>query len=84
MPAFKSDLARSETFEELLERVRSLPPMTDDQRAKQAMSFAYGNLACSTHHKPVRAAFAAVARRYGWSGERFERWAADKEWATLE
>jgi len=75
-----SDLKVSDEFEAVLEKVRALPPMTPRQREEQALGWAYGNLACSTNHKPVRAAFEATALDRGWTTEQFERWAADKEW----
>lgn len=57
--------------------------MTRDQEEAQALDFAYGNLACSTNHRPMRAAFADVARdRYGWTDQRFAAWAAGKKWWT--
>lgn len=46
----------------------------------QRLSFAYGNLACSTNHRPVRAAFEEVALGMGVSPEDFAAWAADREW----
>lgn len=68
------------TYEELVEEARKLPPMTRDQRDEQALCFAYGNLACSTNHKPSRAAFWASAEKMEWSRERFEVWAAGRKW----
>jgi hypothetical protein len=73
----------SDPLDDLLARARALPPMTDDERAEQQLDFTYGNLALSTHHKPVKAAFAAASRRFGWSEERFELWAAGRAWRTL-
>lgn len=64
----------------LLARVRELPPMTPDERVEQGFSFAYGNLACTTNHKPNRAAFRTLALEEGWTEERFNTWASDKEW----
>ena len=68
------------TFEELLAEVRKLLPMTKDERDEQAMSFAYGNLACTTNHKPTRRAFEALSAGKGWSKERFDAWANKREW----
>ncbi len=70
-------------LDELMGQARALPPMTADQSVEQRLDFSYGNLACSTNHKPVKAAFAAISRRFGWSELRFERWAAGKQWRTL-
>jgi hypothetical protein len=67
-------------FAELLEKVRKLPPMTPDEKFAQRLDFAYGNLACSTNHKPTREAFAELAKGYGWSFQRFAVWAEGKEW----
>jgi hypothetical protein len=75
-----SDLKVSDALEALLEKVRALPPMTPRQREEQALDWTYGNLACSTNHKPARLAFAKVALSRGWTPEGFEAWAADKEW----
>ena len=69
-----------ETLEDLLEKVRALPPMTVRQREEQSFGFAYGNLACTTNHKPTRSAFRALAAQRGWTEAEFEAWAKDKEW----
>jgi len=66
----------------LLEAARRLPPMTAEERALQALNFAYGNLACTTNHKPARGAFRRMTADLGWPEERFAQWADDKEWAT--
>lgn len=65
---------------DLIEKVRNLPPMTRKQRRLQSLNWAYGNLACSTNHKPTRAAFAKLFRKDGFSYAEFAEWAADKEW----
>lgn len=71
----------SEELARLLEAARKLPPMTRDQRDEQTLCFAYGNLACTTNHKPSRAAFRVIAMRdMKWDRERFEAWASTKEW----
>ena len=77
------DPEKMDRLEELLEEARRLPPMTDEQREEQRLDFAYGNLACSTNHKPVLEAFWAVASGRGWTRERFAKWAAGREWRTL-
>ncbi len=50
--------------------------------ALQAIDFAYGNLACSTRHKPVREAFRRMALERGIPEERFEVWAVGKDWGV--
>jgi hypothetical protein len=67
-------------YQALLAKVKALPPMTPDERVAQALSFAYGNLACSTNHKPERRAFRAIALERGWTEERFNEWAAQHHW----
>lgn len=63
-------------LQELLDRARQLPPATTEEQHERAMSFAYGNLAMTTKHKPSRAAFEKLAAyRYGWSAEKFKAWA---------
>jgi hypothetical protein len=69
-------------LEELMALARRLPPMSPRAREEQALDFAYGNLAASTHHKPTREAFADLARARGWTDERFERWALGRAWRT--
>ena len=53
--------------------------MTPEEKQLQGLDFAYGNLACSSSHKPQREAFQKVA-----SGKipdkAFDAWAADKTW----
>jgi predicted HAD superfamily Cof-like phosphohydrolase len=71
------------TYDSLKARVRSLPPMTDTQRAEQRLDFAYGNLAIDG--KASRTAFKILATTtvdggLGWTPEQFEAWAADKKW----
>ena len=47
----------------------------------QLLSFAYGNLAMTTNHKPTRAAFRRVAlETVGVSEQEFEEWADQREW----
>lgn len=45
---------RQTSYEDLLEKARNLPPMTEAQKEEQRRSFAYGNLACSTNHRVSR------------------------------
>ena len=74
------DLTKQEYIEFLVEESRKLPLMTEDQIQDQGMDFAYGNLACSTNHKPTREGFASLAKELGWTDERFAEWAAKREW----
>jgi hypothetical protein len=60
--------------------LRDLPQMTDEQKQEQAFDFTYGNLACTSNHRPKLAIFAAIAKERGWSDERFAKWSAQKEW----
>ncbi len=67
-------------LDDLIERVRLLPPPTKREREAQALSFAYGNLAASTRHLPCRRSFAQLAAdRYGWTSEDFETWADKRD-----
>jgi hypothetical protein len=54
--------------------------MTIQQQRAQALSFAYGNLAASAHHKPNVFAFWQVAQNDGWGKDDFEAWASEREW----
>jgi hypothetical protein len=73
--------AQYEDFDELVTRVRELPEPAKKQREAQTLCFAYGNLACSTNHKPSRAAFKQLAlERYGWTKEEFDVWADQRRW----
>jgi len=64
----------------LVEAARKLPPPTRDQLDEWSLAFSYDNLACTMNHKPRRDAFKQVATRMGWSEERFDKWAAEREW----
>lgn len=75
------DLECDAAFKDLLEKVRALPEMTPREREVQSFSFAYGNLACTTNHKPTLSAFMALAWKRGWTPAQFEEWAKDKEWS---
>lgn len=70
------------TLDELLEHTRLLVAEHggDYVQPMQAIDWAYGNLACSTNHKPVRECFLKLALERGVSQGEFDRWAADKEW----
>ena len=79
--------ARRESLESLRERaadlraqVAALPPMTEAERRAQAIDFAYGNLACTTRHKPDRETFRALALSKGFDEAWFEAWAAARTW----
>ena len=54
----------TKTLEALLEKVRSLPPKTPEEREEQARSFAFGNLAID-RPELTRAEIDATARRMG-------------------
>jgi hypothetical protein len=54
--------------------------LTADERTIQRLNFAYGNLACSTNHKPSRDAFKKLAQEQGWSETRFDLWAEGRTW----
>ena len=70
---------------ELLEQAKSATPPTESQKQEQALSFAYANLALTDNHKPAMEGFWIVAsERYGWTRERFEDWAAGRQWWTRE
>jgi hypothetical protein len=68
------------TREELLRRIKSLPPMTEEERKWQTLSFVYGNMMLSTNHKLTYRNGAYLADRLGISREDFARWAADRTW----
>lgn len=68
-------------YADLVEEARKLPPPTQEERQEQALSFAYGNLAMSTNHRPLRNAFLTLAQsEFGWSEEQFDRWSEGREW----
>lgn len=74
--------------DDLRERIKrayeAFKNLTPEDRARhvalQQLSFAYGNLACTTNHRPVRAVFMSLALAKGMSEAEFDAWAADKEW----
>lgn len=70
-----------EELDRLMQVTRNIT-MTPEARRLQALDFTYSNLACSTNHQPVRAAFQAVARESGLTDEEFEAWARDKTWRS--
>lgn len=72
-------MTTEEDIERIIAEARALPPMTEEKKL-QRLDFAYGNLACSTNHKPRYGAFKEVARTMGISRERFDEWALDKDW----
>lgn len=66
-------------YQELKAKLASLPPPSEFDRQKQALDFAYGNLAASTNHRPSREAFKKLAKeRYGWTDEQFDEFAAGR------
>lgn len=62
------------------DEVTSVASMTVKEAALQAISFAYGNLASSTHHKPDREAFRALWVERGLLPGDFDAWANKREW----
>lgn len=70
----------AETLDDLLDRIRKLPPMTEEEKEAQAIDWVWGQLAASTNHKPRRAVFRTMALARGWTEERFKTWADSKEW----
>ena len=49
--------------------------MTERERQEQSLSFAWGNLAASSNHRPSKDVFRKLASdRYGWSDADFESW----------
>ena len=58
--------------------------MTPEERVLQRLSFAYGNLACSTNHLPRREAFQVLCvgpdSWYQLTQERFDEWADARKW----
>jgi hypothetical protein len=75
----------SPVLDELLrnatEMWEKLPPEDREKRRRdQLLSFAYGNLACSSNHKPQRAAFQTVALARGFTEAEFDAWADVRHW----
>lgn len=58
-----------------------LPPKERERsRRSQLLSFSYGQLTCSTNHKPQRAAFQKVALSRGFTEAEFDAWADVRHW----
>ena len=53
--------------------------MTKNEAARQAMDFAHGNLAASSHHRPDREAFRHLWAERGLPLGEFETWAKERE-----
>lgn len=76
----------SAKLDELLERVRKLPPMTARQAEVQAFCFTYGNCrlgeieSTGQPGRVSRSVFAALALKRGWTEEEFHEWADAREW----
>lgn len=51
-----------------------------EEAEEQALSFAYGNAALSSRHKPNRVAFKKTALERGWTEDHFETWARKRAW----
>ena len=64
----------------LMQQAKSLPPPDDIDRAWQAISFSYSNLALTSNHRPRRDVFRKLAVERGIAGDDFDRWADGKEW----
>lgn len=71
------------TLDELLAQAKNLK-MTDEQKIEQRLDFAYGNLAASTNHKPMRNTFRQLALKLGMTLADFDEWAAGLEWGAGE
>lgn len=72
------DIVETTEYDRLVELARQMPEPSQRERDEQRLSFA---LACSTNHKPSRAAFVALAQSHiGWSADEAEAWAATKTW----
>lgn len=51
------------------------------EKQRQALSFALGNLATSTNHRPSRAAFVEyVQNKFGWTADEATAWADARKW----
>lgn len=75
------ELQREDPLRSLAWTIIKLGPATVSASPEQRLDFAYGNLAASSNHRPTRAAFAYLAMMLGWTTERFDGWAAQREWA---
>jgi len=75
---------RVKTLDELIAEVRTLPDMTPSERAIQRLDFVYGNLACSTNHKPTLEAFLTLASSMSIEVGAFNKWADAKKWWAAE
>lgn len=54
---------------------------TQREQDLQALDIAYGNLGCSTNHKPSRKAFVKLAQTmFGFTAEEAEEWALKRKW----
>ena len=58
------------------------PEEQQRERRLRALDFTYGNLACSTNHKPHRSHFRKlfVDEMKWFAGDEFDAWAASREW----
>lgn len=63
----------------MLDNARKIK-MTPEQQLEQSLDFAYGNLGCSTHHRPSREAFKTLAMERGMSETWFNIWASQRVW----
>lgn len=72
---------------DLRQREAELAQSLDDPAsagARQALDFAYGNLACSTRHKPDRETFRRLWAERKLPAEEFNAWAASRTWWDRE
>lgn len=80
----KRGTVTNDRWKELMALMDRLPPPTPKELAWQAIEFAYGNLACSTNHKPRYKAFKEAAMptltRHGVTEAEYREWAKTKKW----
>lgn len=72
-------MSDSPTLNAMVDNARQIK-MTPDQQLEQSLDFAYGNLACTTNHRPSKEAFKTLAMERGMSETWFEVWASKREW----
>lgn len=75
-----SDDLYSERERIIREHLATLPPLTERERQIQRLSFTYGNLACTTNHKPSKSAFRRAALDTGVPEDVYDEWAARVAW----
>ncbi len=70
----------SDRYRELAERIAAAPPLTERERHLQRLSFTYGNLACTTNHRPSKRAFRAAALANGVPEDVYDEFEARVTW----